>query len=618
VVLGWAVLVAGLIAPQARAIRCLTWQVPEITGVAPEQLPPPPKDRELPCDYTPVGPPPDPQIGDTWDWYIWSLNGPPEAELKPCTVRGMGEHHYVVVEDSAWGVSINQADVDRIVDYMENQSVGQWPDKGVWELNTQAFGDPPDNLDQDGKIYLLYYEFDVSSDGFFWYFDQFCDGTQPYASNECDVIYMSTAGQPPAGDYMLAVMSHEFQHLIHFNYDTDEASWVNEGMGELAMWLFGHPDQISGFNNNPDNSLNNFGSGWADYIKTYLWSLYFFERYGGFEASFNVVHEPANSITGYENVLDAMGYTENFADVFADWTVANYLDDTTIADGRYGYEGEDLPAFRHADDFDSYPVFGQQRDVNHWATDYMGFTQADALDLSFDGADNTEFAVHVIEIDDTGEITVERMPLDSAQSGAATTTADGDEDDLVVLVVAGAASGGGKSYQVDAFRASGATATPGPSPTATAAPASPTPTPTPTPAVTATPTAEPEPTIPGDAPWIELELNAEMFHSGDQFLLTATYGNPWPQDAEVRTYIVLDVYGSYWFWPTWCAYPDCIDWEDRTLTGASQFSETVLEFPWPSGSGSGQDICFHAILMDPETQELLCDLSSACFSFNMS
>jgi hypothetical protein len=127
---------------------------------------------------------------------------------------------------------------------------------------------------------------------------------------------------------MLAVTAHEFEHMIHWNHDSDEASWVDEGMAELAMWFYGAPDNISSFNSNPDNSLIVWNGDWADYIKTYLWSLYFYEQYGGQPSVYAVVQEPANSIQGYENVLDNLGYSQNFEDVFADWTVANYLDDT--------------------------------------------------------------------------------------------------------------------------------------------------------------------------------------------------------------------------------------------------------------------------------------------------
>ena len=49
----------------------------------------------------------------------------------------------------------------------------------------------------------------------------------------------------------------------------------------LAMWLYGNPDNISSFNANPDRNLTTFTGAWADYIKSYLFALYFYERYGG-------------------------------------------------------------------------------------------------------------------------------------------------------------------------------------------------------------------------------------------------------------------------------------------------------------------------------------------------
>ena len=147
-----------------------------------------------------LAPPADPQVGDTWLWYVWDLGGFPVADLKPATVRGMGDHCYVVVDDEEWNVSMNQADVDRIVEHFDNVSVGQFPDQGIWDLNTGHFGEPPNPLDGLDRIFLFYYRFDISADGFFWVYDQFPDGSQPFASNECDVVYLATdsSGGPPA------------------------------------------------------------------------------------------------------------------------------------------------------------------------------------------------------------------------------------------------------------------------------------------------------------------------------------------------------------------------------------------------------------------------------------
>ncbi len=292
-------------------------------------------------------PPINPQVGDTWDWYIWDLSGFPTATLKPCTVRGMGANSYIVVDDDEWNVSINQTDVDRIVTFFEEQSLGSFPDQGIWELDTSHFGDPPDPLDGLPRIFLLYYRFNIAADGFFWIYDQFPDGTQAFASNEADVVYLATdsSGGGPSTNYMLAVAAHEFQHMIHYNYDTNEDIWVEEGLSELAMWLFGHPDAISAFNSNPDNSLIVWGAEWADYIQTYLWTLYAYEQYGGQPTIWDLVHLPANGMAGYLAALTGQGYAVTMEDVFGDWSVANYLDDTAVPAGQFGYTGDDLPPF---------------------------------------------------------------------------------------------------------------------------------------------------------------------------------------------------------------------------------------------------------------------------------
>jgi len=409
----------------------------------------------------PLSPPPNPEVGDSWVWWLWVHDPmPPHFEQHVCTVRGKSDRGYVVVRDLEWNVSIDQSDVDAILETWENTSIGPYPDQGIYEIDSLSFGEPPDELDDDPRIYLVWFDFVISADGFFFWFDQYPEGTYPsYHSNECEVLYLNTMSQGgPSGEYMLAVASHEFEHMIHWKYDGNEDSWVDEGMAELAMYFYGNPDNISGFNSNPDNDLTAWDGYWADYIQTYLWSLYFFERYGGHPAVYAVVHEPANSIEGYNAVLDDFGYSEDFDDVFADWVVANYLDDTDIADGRFGYLGEDLPAFNVAGTYSSYPTVDVQKTVNHWAADYYRFQNipSEDLTLTFDGSDNNLFAVRALALR-TGA-TPEVIPLEldqPTQSGSVVVPGLSSPDDQVILVVAGASGTGGTGYLFSAFEGQG-------------------------------------------------------------------------------------------------------------------------------------------------------------------
>ena len=410
-------------------------------------------DRPIADLDLPTTPPDDPQIGDSWVWWLWVHDPmPPHWEQRVLTVRGRGDHAYIVIDDAEWNVDIDQADVDLILERWENSSIGDDPDMGIYEINSTYFGEPPDEMDDDPRVYIVWFDFGISSDGFFFFFDQYPEGTFPgYHSNECESLYLNTDnGQSPSGDYMISVVAHEFEHMIHWKYDEDEDLWVDEGMAELAMYFYGRPDVIAGFNTNPDDPLPTFEGDWADYIKTYLWSLYFFEQYGGYAGVYDLVHEPFNGLYGYDTVLAALGYSETTVDVFADWAVANFLDDTSIGDGRFGYYGDDLPPFNVAGTYDSYPVGNQSRAVNQWATDYyrfQDFSGFTALVLDFDGIDSRDFAIWGLALYGDGSTGVYRMTLDEpTQSGTLAVPGLHDPADEVILVVACVSNGGYASY----------------------------------------------------------------------------------------------------------------------------------------------------------------------------
>ncbi len=396
-------------------------------------------------------PPPDPQVGDTWLWYIWDLGGMPVSDLLPCTVRGMGDHIYVVVEDSQWNVNIDQAAVDTIVEHFDNVSVGDFPDQGIWDLNTGHFGPPPD-FDGLERIFFLYYEFNISADGYFWIYDQYPDGSQPWASNEADVIYLATDSGNCASDYLMAVGAHEFEHLIHFNQDENEDIWLDEGMGELAMWLFGNPDNISSFNTNPDNPLTAWGSSWADYIQTYLWTLYIYEQFGGQQVIWDTVHHPYNGINSYQTVITDLGYPDLIQDIFVNWTTANFLDEPAIYDGLYGYLGDTLPPFNPWRTLSTFPASGSGS-VSDWAGEYIRIldgSDGSAPHITIDGSDIHDFRVKIIGRDVALPTVVVEMELDGSESGSYTFMEGASHDEVIVNVSSTTTAGTGSySYGVE-------------------------------------------------------------------------------------------------------------------------------------------------------------------------
>jgi hypothetical protein len=373
-------------------------------------------------------------VGDHLQLWKWNLDGPPTQELVNCTIRGKSAHGYVVTDDAVWPSQVNQADVDQILENWENSSDGPRPGDGIYDIDTTTFGPCPDEIDGDPRVFIFYYDLDISADGFWMAYDEYYDGEYPdgwdpsYHSNEREILYLNSSDNDPGGTYMIAVAAHEFQHMLHWYQDPDEFSWVDEGCAELAMFLFGHPDSVSGFNGNSDNDLTSWNGTWSDYIKTYLWTLYLYEHYGEGSADptdliWELVHEPANSIEGVNNALATVGAGTTFEEILPDWVAANFLDlaDTDLFDGRYSYFGEDLPLFTPASIHDHYPASGSNS-LSRYAGEYVLFVEpgrgpeiTEWLYGTFDGHDASDFTVDVLRINsgDEADTEVARLNLDS-------------------------------------------------------------------------------------------------------------------------------------------------------------------------------------------------------------
>ncbi|MBN1550783.1 agmatine deiminase family protein [bacterium] len=167
-----------------------------------------------------------------------------------------------------------------------------------------------------------------------------------------------------------------------------------------------------------------------------------------------------------------------------------------------------------------------------------------------------------------------------------------------------------------------------PSPTPTSPPATFTYTPSPTstqevPSSTATPTSTPIPithtpapnptnTPVSDQPVITLILNKSLFHPGDDFILTCRVMNPGNQ-LTADEYILLDVYGMIWYWPSWSMYPDN---ETLNLNGNYDHTDTILSFIWPDTNGSADGFKFWAALVDPTSFTLLSNVSMVEFGYS--
>lgn len=160
------------------------------------------------------------------------------------------------------------------------------------------------------------------------------------------------------------------------------------------------------------------------------------------------------------------------------------------------------------------------------------------------------------------------------------------------------------------------TSTPEPMETSTPGPTN-TPTPTKTPVPTTPPTFTPLPTYtptPMYTVTVDLELNKEVYYPGDRFTLTSSIKSYVNKVLNVDDYIVLQVFDMYFFWPSWVQYPD-IDRKSMNLVPYGMYEETILDFIWPEGAGTAENITFWSLITEKDTFNVISNIESVSFSY---
>ncbi len=183
-------------------------------------------------------------------------------------------------------------------------------------------------------------------------------------SNEMEMFFMNSGRLDVGSDTYAGVIAHEFFHMIQFSNDYNEATWVNEGMADVAIAVNGFTSSVDGhvnaYQNQPDNHLLDWGSSLADYGQAFLFFDYLFNHYGAPEnkdtkyleayglaklltrtppdGPKGVTKVIKTRTTNLKNQLRRYYRTGNFNKVFKDYVVANYLDKPGAAKGQYGYK----------------------------------------------------------------------------------------------------------------------------------------------------------------------------------------------------------------------------------------------------------------------------------------
>lgn len=296
-----------------------------------------------------------------------------------------------------WVESGQKYDEKRII-----QSVNVFSEKS-YPIERAFFGSEwKPGVDNDPRLHILHAnDLGGSIAGYYSSADEFSSLANEF-SNQKEMFYISLEwlNRSQDFDYYETVLAHEFQHMIHWHNDRNEETWVNEGLSELAQEVAGYPPDTgfaSVFASIPDTQLNTWSDNPAGngehYGSAYLYMAYILQRFGE-DVTKAVVAHPANGIVGVTDALAETGHSVTFQDVFADWLVANYVNDATALgkEGVYGYKQLTAPSPTADKTFRRYPVESRSTTVGNFAADYLELEGSGDVTFRFQGDTETELA----------------------------------------------------------------------------------------------------------------------------------------------------------------------------------------------------------------------------------
>ena len=374
------------------------------------------------------------QEGDTvtfWsvsyiDWPpLW---GTPQRQVE-AVCKKAGDHCYVFVETS--GTQPSQTAINNLVSRFDNEFIPQL---------TAVYGPVPDALDNDSAIYIL--ALDESNWG--GYYDPAHQMTESFVmatwgkhSNEHEMIFIASDSFDWSAEEICA---HELGHLIHWRGDHSpdpvvnptqywEEAWVDEGFSTFAavyltenFYAQNELDVNTFFCGDPDIPLIYFSS----YNQAELFMIFMYEHYGNWNYIDQMINNDLNGIDGVEATLDNLGFSEGFDDAFEQWCIANFIDDSVYAGGKYAYRHFRFNPAHVAVNHSAFPVNTVSSDLTSYGSDYVAFLSSSPkkIQIEFNGDPASKFRLAFIKIKTTGNQVISVTPVPLDVSNHATYNAD--------------------------------------------------------------------------------------------------------------------------------------------------------------------------------------------------
>lgn len=317
------------------------------------------------------------------------------------------------------------------------------PERGILDLSQSIFGRPPD-AGGDGRLDVLLLDIQDNYDPedtpqFVAGFVDPADLTD--RGNERDILYLDLRpglvhpdGTRRGIENLESTAAHEYQHLIHMNYDRREVSFVNEGLSEWSEVLHGYPRRPMGYLSQSDayniELLRWRPQGTSEVIQDYeragLFTTYLSERLGT-ETTGSITRDEEVGTRGYRNAASEID--EHFQELLLDFHAANFINDEQAGPGL-GYQTRTFDEVRarpaRRTDGRTATSYDGRAPLQPGGVQYLMWNDVEDFSVALDGTAPLRARALLYR---NGMITAQEMPV-----GIGETTLPGDYDRLVLVL----------------------------------------------------------------------------------------------------------------------------------------------------------------------------------------
>ncbi|MCL4544964.1 MAG: immune inhibitor A [Chloroflexi bacterium] len=250
-------------------------------------------------------------------------------EVINTTLVYLSPHALWYVED---GVPVTQEQL---------QTAAQEFEQKIYPLDVTTFGKPrfPD-LSGLNRLTIVVAKLQGVA-GYFTASDQYLRCIAP-SSNQRNAIYINETVDKVGSPALEDTLVHELQHLIHWDHHPADSAWVNEGMSVYAEYLAGFSvDRLAdAFLKAPGTQLTDWSDSptavLAHYGAAFLFIAYLAQHYGPPSLFYTLLSSPLNDWAMINEYLQSKGASAD--QVFAQWVVANVLNNSTVDGGAFAYK----------------------------------------------------------------------------------------------------------------------------------------------------------------------------------------------------------------------------------------------------------------------------------------